>query len=285
MDSGEFFNTMNALDVPQVEKTPNGTITGLKEGGEHLPLVIIAQLQSGELAVSFATLDTETGVITSIDDAVSVDDAPFKTLGGAAIKKKLYVGGDLNLTGVLNYTTHTTGFRDLISPLSTAGVHPANAPVMTNFGTATTGEHYEAMAFDIDDFAFATVYHCDHDIKPGGKAFIHVHWSTSGTSTATVKWEITIQRSKGHNQASFGSTEQVFTVEQAASGVAWQHMITETASFLTLTEPDELIMATIKRVTNGGVDNLDTVYGLMCDLHYETDREVTPNKAPNFYGP
>ena len=173
----------------------------------------------------------------------------------------------------------------MISPLTTAGVGGANRPLPANFGTTTTGDPYQALAFALNDYAFATAFHCDHDIKPGGKAYIHVHWSTNGTSTATVKWQMTVRRSKGHNQASFANTEQVFTVEQAASGVAWQHMITETSAFITLTEPDELIMVTIKRITNGGTNNPNTVFGLMCDLHYESDREVTPNKAPNFYGP
>jgi hypothetical protein len=52
---------------------------------------------------------------------------------------------------------------------------------------------------------------------------------------------------------------------------------------LIITEPDELILVTLKRVTNGGTNNTDTVFGLMVDLHYESDRHVTRNKSPNFY--
>jgi hypothetical protein len=56
------------------------------------------------------------------------------------------------------------------------------------------------------------------------------------------------------------------------------------ADALTLTEPDELILVTLKRITNGGTDNPDTVFGLMVDFHYESDRDTTPLKAPGFYG-
>ena len=52
---------------------------------------------------------------------------------------------------------------------------------------------------------------------------------------------------------------------------------------LTLLEPDELILVTVRRVTNGAVDNTDDVFGLTVDFHYESDRDSTPNKVPNFY--
>jgi hypothetical protein len=52
---------------------------------------------------------------------------------------------------------------------------------------------------------------------------------------------------------------------------------------LTLTLPDELILVTLKRVTNGGAENGNTVFAIAVDFHYEADRESTPNKAPDFY--
>ena len=55
------------------------------------------------------------------------------------------------------------------------------------------------------------------------------------------------------------------------------------ADAIILTEPDELLLVTIRRVTNGVVNNTDIVFGLSVDLHYEADRDTTPNKTPNFY--
>jgi hypothetical protein len=62
-------------------------------------------------------------------------------------------------------------------------------------------------------------------------------------------------------------------------------MISEVAlaDALTLVEPDELILVTLRRVTNGATENTDSVFGLTVDFHYEADRAATPNKAPDFY--
>lgn len=177
-----------------------------------------------------------------------------------------------------------SGWVDLLAPVSAAGLPAQNAPTPANFGPAHTPQRRE-YAFEVGDYVFSQAFHVNHDVKPGGKAYVHMHWSTNGTSTATVKWEFTVMRALGHNQEAFG-TPIVITVEQAASGVAWQHMVAECAdaNALTLYEPDELILVTARRITNGGTNNADTVFGLTVDFHYEADRTATPNKAPNFYG-
>jgi hypothetical protein len=186
--------------------------------------------------------------------------------------------GGVTIVGVAD------GWRDLVAPLSAAGVPTANAPTMTAFGSAHTPQR-EEFAFAVGDYVFCQPFHVNHDVKPGGAALVHVHWSTNGTSTATVKWELTIMRALGHDQANFGAPV-VRTVTQAAAGTAWRHMVAEVPlnEALTLAEPDELILVTVKRVTNGGTDNADAVFGLTVDFHYEADRASTPNRAPNFYG-
>lgn len=232
--------------------------------------------------------DWETGIGTVTDaatDTLSRDTINYSSNSDAAVNwgagTKTVV---LTMTaGWLESPIFGTGFRDLISPLSGAGVPSANAPTPTTFGTTTTGTAYEAYSFAVNDYLYCMPFHVDHDVKPSGKAYIHVHWSTDGTSVNTVKWELTIRRALGHDQATFASTEAVVNLEQAASGTAWQHMVVEDATGITLTEPDEIILVTIKRITNGGTENTDAVFGLQVDFHYETDRYATPNKAPDFY--
>ena len=176
-----------------------------------------------------------------------------------------------------------TGWRDMLAPLIAAGIPVTNAPSSVDFGPEHTPQR-EALSFAVGDYCFVQGFHVNHDMKPGGAAYIHVHWSTDGTDTNTVKWEFTVMRALGHNQENFGVPTAI-TVEQAAAGTAWRHMVAEVdaADALTLIEPDELILVTLRRVTNGATDNGDTVFGLFCDLHYETDREATINKAPDFY--
>lgn len=177
---------------------------------------------------------------------------------------------------------HTTIFKDMTSSISGARVPPANAPASTNFGPASTPQRQE-FAFDVGEFIYIQPFHPNHDIKPGGSAFPHVHWSTNGVSTNPVRWELTIIRAKGHNQAAFDAVT-VVEIEQAGSGIAWQHMIAEAEVPLVMTEPDELIIMTLRRIAAvGGAANADTVFGLTVDLHYEAEYYGTPQKAPNFY--
>ena len=174
------------------------------------------------------------------------------------------------------------GWKDSVALVASAP-NGAVAPTMADFGPAGTLQRRE-LSFAVNDYVFIGAFHTNHDVSAGCKCYPHVHWSTNGTSTATVKWEFHIQRAKGHNQAAFGAPA-VISVTQAGSGTAWKHMIAECADVdaLTLSEPDELILVTLRRVTNGGAENGDTVFGLMLDLHYEADRQSTLNKAPNFY--
>ena len=114
-----------------------------------------------------------------------------------------------------------------------------------------------------------------------------MHWSTDGIDVNPVKWEFQISYALGHDQEFFPAATSVF-IEQAPNQVAagaWRHYIAEIADVdaMTLVEPDAVAMVTVRRVTNGATENTDTVYGLTVDFHYESDRDSTPNKAPDFY--
>lgn len=176
------------------------------------------------------------------------------------------------------------GWKDLTSPIFGAPGGAA-APTLTNFQTAGTLQRQE-YAFALNDYVWLSPYHVNHDIKPDGtsKAYIHVHWTTNGTQTNTVKWELHIQRALCAT-GNFGAPTMI-SVEEAASGVAYRHMVTEVSlvDALTLTEPDELILVSLRRVTNGGTNVTDSVFGLMVDFHYETAQDSTPNKAAPFWG-
>lgn len=172
------------------------------------------------------------------------------------------------------------GWKDLTSSLHVMGIPSENLPAITPFGSSGLRREF---AFDIGDYIYAQPFHINHDVKIGGKCYAHIHWSTSGSDTNTVKWEFQISRALGYDQEYF-SAETSYFVEQAPNG-AWRHLVAEVsdADALTLTEPDELLLVTVRRVTNGGVDNIDNVFGLTVDLHYEADRDATPQKSPNFY--
>jgi hypothetical protein len=173
------------------------------------------------------------------------------------------------------------GWKDLISSFDEIGVPAEFIPIHQPFGPS--GLRRE-LVFNVNDYAFVEPFHINHDVKIGGKCYVHIHWSTSGTDVQPVKWEFQVSRAKGHNQEYFGGETSYFVTQTPVAG-AWRHMIAEVSSgdALTLTEPDELILVTVRRVTNGGVDNAAQVFGLTVDCHYEADRDTTPNKSPSFY--
>jgi hypothetical protein len=174
---------------------------------------------------------------------------------------------------------NVSGWRDLEMAVTGAASGGA-APTATVFGP--TG-NIKQSAFAVNDSVYLSA-HVPHDIKPGSTMYVHVHWSTNGTDLNTVKWQLAIINAKGHNQANFNA-DAVLTLEEAAHGTAWRHMITEDAVGITALEVDSLILVELKRITNGGVNNGDAVFGLYVDFHYESQQYATPKRVPDFYTP
>lgn len=157
----------------------------------------------------------------------------------------------------------------------------ATSPTLTAFGPTGTNQQW---AFGVNDFVYTAGFHITHDIKIGSKMYPHVHWTTDGIDTNTVKWELSFTYAKGHQQEAFPA-DTVIEIEQAGSGTAWYHMISEVtdAQAFDAPEVDSLVIMRVRRITNGGTDNTDDVFGMFVDLHYQKDRFGTKNKAPDFY--
>ena len=174
------------------------------------------------------------------------------------------------------------GWRDMLGQ----AVNPTTGltiPVWTQIGS---GPFY-AYHYQVGDQQWF-FYHVQHDYKQGTPIYLHVHWLTNGTSTNTVKWQFTYSFARGFNQgasSTYNTTGTVVTVEEAASGVAYRHMTSEIA--VPITDPnfevDGILMVHLKRITNGGTDNANTVYVTMADCHYQSERFNTKNRTPNFY--
>jgi len=215
---------------------------------------------------------------TNLNDAVEALEAKVGVDGSAVATSHEYRIAAFEALGV-----GETGWKDLTAPIFAApgGV---SAPLLTNFGAAGTLQRQE-YAFAVGDYVWLAPFHVNHDLKVGGYGYVHVHWSTSGVSVQPVRWELHMQRALGHNQANFSAPTLLATITATPHGTAWRHMVSEVgdADRLTLTEPDELILLTLRRVTNGGTENTDSVFGLMVDFHYESNRDTSPLKAPPFY--
>lgn len=176
------------------------------------------------------------------------------------------------------------GWRDLRTALVAAKVPAVGSPTLTAFGPS--GGIFQN-AFAVDDTVFFA-FHIDHDVKQGSTMFPHVHWTTNGVNTATVKWEFEYTIA-ARNGSTIESVEfpapSIITIEEAAAGTAWTHMVTEDATGFTAPEIDSLVVCKLKRITNGGTNNTDDVFGLFCDIHYECQQYGTPSRSPDYYTP
>jgi hypothetical protein len=268
-----------ALTVTQVDAEAGTATTRTAWTAQRVRQAIAAWWESVRTALgainSSAITEANSRVVVQADVGTEPNQVPLNQ----------YLGTAAYMDGPQAGYYIETGFKDLTAYLSGAGVPPASAPTPTNFvvGGVTRREY----AFAVGNLLYVQPFHINHDVKPGGRGYLHVHWTTAGTQTNTVRWELQIIRGRGHNQGATSNfvSATAITLEQAASGVAYRHMIVEAseAQVLQFFEPDELLLVTITRVTNGGTNNTDTVFGLQVDLHYESDRHVTRNKSPNFY--
>lgn len=172
------------------------------------------------------------------------------------------------------------GWEDLTAPLTTVKVAGANQPTWTAFLGA--GGLFQ-WAFTKGDEIFI-VLHSPHKMDPNTKFYPHVHWTTDGVDTGVVAWDIEYSIAQGHDQEGF-QPATTFTISEAASGSAWQHMITEASEgqAITIVEPDTLIIVRLERNNTATDTCSDVVFGLEFDLHYQVDRIATLNKAPDFY--
>lgn len=176
---------------------------------------------------------------------------------------------------------YTQGWKDNIQFFSTAKGNGTTEPVWSDTGNGLYG-----MLFTAGDELFVP-FHVNHDYAQGTNGYPHIHWLNSTTMTvgATVTWRIQYTIAKGHSQGqSLTGTPATFDMLYTATGteLAGEHIITECsdAQAFDLIEPDTVIMMGVKLQAKTTLGN---VFGILGDLHYQADREVTPSKEPNFY--
>lgn len=131
-------------------------------------------------------------------------------------------------------------------------------------------------------------FHVNHDYARGTDAFPHVHYfcQDAQVAGATAIWDFDYVIAKGHSQKqslTAARTKVRMTYTYVGDEIPGEHIVLECeeADAFDLIEPDTVISASCTFV--GGTVTGKT-YGVLSDLHYLADREVTINKTPNFYG-
>jgi hypothetical protein len=180
------------------------------------------------------------------------------------------------------YTAIRPGWKDITAPVVARTTGPT-APTWAQVGSTIFWDYRIAIGNE-----FFSNFHIDHDYMPGGDVFLHVHWYSAGTAVQPVRWQIDYAIAKGHAQGadSVFNFETPFSVTLTqAPASQYQHMVTEMSASVPKDrlEPDTIIKARFRRITNGATDNSDGIFGIMADCHFQTDRMATPQRAPNFY--
>lgn len=234
---------------------------------------------------------------SNITDIALRDHNQLQNVQGGASGEKYHVSANTT-NNVLNYLdggNTGAGWNDLLGTpnIRTIGSNDPSWNVYRG-----TIRQYQFSQSQMNELWFS--YHMQHDYKPGSDIHLHIHWSqntvdTGGTAGApgNVKWYFDVTYAKGHNQAAFFAPITT-SVVGTASGTQYQHMLNEvqlTSSTPTgsqfnsnLLEPDGVIILRAYRDASDVSDTLDQApFVHFVDIHYQTDRVNTKNKAPNFY--
>lgn len=187
------------------------------------------------------------------------------------------------------------GWRDMIMPFTASEKGVLNAPTFKqaaddagggSSGT-TTGVWTYAFSATAEEELFMN-FHVDHDYKVGTAFYPHVHWMGDNTDTGVVRWGIEWAYAIRNDTTpvSISATTTTY-LEQAATGTAYQHIVTEIADpgiVIPGASVDMIIMARVFRdATHANDTYTGEALGLFLDAHYQVDRYATPNKAPDFY--
>lgn len=175
----------------------------------------------------------------------------------------------------------TYGYRDNFANL-TAAATGAGTPSLQAFGPSG---NIKQRRFSIGDSVYV-VWHINHDVVPDSTCFLHMHWTTDAVGTQReqpVHWEINYTYAKGHSQGDAFPADTTVTLIDTPTTTAWEHRVIEDTTGFTIPEVDSLVVAEIKRVTNGATENNSQVFGLFADIHYLSDRNTTVSRAPDFY--
>lgn len=174
------------------------------------------------------------------------------------------------------------GWDDITADL-TAGKPGATSPTWASYRDGIYAWSFGAAS---DDEIFIT-FHIKHDYADGTKVYPHFHFSPPGGSTATgvvrIGFEYTVQ--KGHQQGAFPATTTVYVDHSIDSADPYGHRIAEVsdAQAFSAFEADSLILMRVFRNGSHANDTFgDPIFGLTADIHFQTDRQSTPNKSPPF---
>ena len=172
------------------------------------------------------------------------------------------------------------GWKDLIARFASQKTNITNEPTWED-----TGNGIFMYSFVDGNEVFAQ-YHVGHDYKLGTKAFAHIHFFSQATMAVgeTVEWTFKYAIAKGHQQGeslTVPTTDIIMTYTADGTEVAGEHIILECSELQSfeLYEADTVLITSTAKT--GGTHS-GKIFGIMADIHYQSDHETTVSKIPDF---
>lgn len=173
-----------------------------------------------------------------------------------------------------------SGWNDMLASISNGRAVGGNVPTWAAMVGGIYGWQFSASAMN----EIWVNMHIVHEYAAGTMIYPHIHWTTTGVATGVCRWGIEYSFANGFNSASFPATTTLY-LQEAASGIALRHMITETvdAAAIGPFETDGILLMRIFRDAANVADTLtDPAFALFADLHYQSDGMLTNEKARGF---
>lgn len=184
--------------------------------------------------------------------------------------------------GINLIPVYVEGWEDLTADLSAGKAVGANAPTWATFRSGISAYSFHQNTMN----EMWITFHVKHDYKVGSNGYLHIHWAPNTTSTGTVRWGFEYSVARGHDQEAFPAPTTVYVNHTIATNKQYQHIITEISDVqaFDLLETDSLVLCRIFRDAGNAADTFpDPVFGLTADIHYQADKQFTPNKSPPFF--
>jgi len=183
------------------------------------------------------------------------------------------------LTGTWRY--NVLGWDDITADLSAGKAVGANAPTWSTFRNGLSAYEFSAGTMN----QIWITFHVKHDYAEGTLVYPHIHWSPNTTSTGVVRWGMEYTVAKGHDQEAFPASTTVYVESNIASNKQYQHIVSEVSDgdAFDAFEADTLILMRVFRDAAHANDTFpDVVHAFTADIHFQANKDYTPNKAPPF---
>ena len=186
------------------------------------------------------------------------------------------------------YMIYRPGWKDMLTSINSAKVSGANVPAWTLIRDGLYAYSFTATVLKEVWLNF----HIGHDYAPQTDLYPHIHYvPLSDEIEGVIRWGF--EFSYADRAGTFPASSTVYIEETIAANSQYDHIVSEVTDANALSYKDfepgfETDGVLLCRVFRDGAHANDTyagaVGGIFVDLHYQSDRDATLNKAAPFRG-